>query len=208
VGVVEDVRQWGAESEVQAEMYCLPDKLWGEGVFLIMRSTLPVSVLTPMLRREVAALDGELAVTRIRTMDAVVREATRGNRAIAGLVNVFMGVALGLVAVGLYGTLSYHVLQRTREIGVRLALGAVRPNILRLVLLQGTRWVLLGVGLGIAGTLALSSVLDAVVYGMDRWSPSPVLIATFAVGLTSLIACWLPAHKASRLDPLAALRAD
>jgi predicted permease len=208
VGVVEDVRQWGVEAEVQAEMYAMPKNIWGQQVFLIVRSPQAVAGLAPLIRREVAALDPELALTNVRTMEAVVRDAADGNRAIASLVNFFMAAALGLVAVGLYGTLSYHVLQRTREIGVRLAMGAMQRDILRLVFVQGSRWVGIGVVLGVAGTVALSFVLSSLVYGMDRWAMSPLALATVAVGLAALLACWLPARRAAALDPLVALRAE
>jgi ABC-type antimicrobial peptide transport system permease subunit len=208
VGVVENVRQWGAESEVQAEMYVLPKNIWGQQVFLIVRSPQQASLLTPLLRREVAALDPELALTNVRTMTGVVSEAMKGNRAITGLVNFFMAVALGLVAVGLYGTLSYHVLQRTREIGVRMAIGALKRDILRLVFAQGSRWVALGVVLGVAATIALSFVLKSLVYGMSQWSVSPLVLATAAVGCAALVACWLPARRAARMDPVVALRSE
>ena len=208
VGVVEDVRQWGAESEAQPEMYGLPRDIWGARAYVIVRSPLPASQLTPLVRREIAALDGELALTNVRTMNDVVHDATKSSRAVAGMVNVFMVTALGLVAVGIYGTLSYHVLQRTREIGVRMAMGAVYRDIFHLVLGQASIWVGLGISIGVVGTLALSSVLHATVYGMGRLPVLPLLLAAGAVGLAALVACWAPAHHAARMNPLVALRAD
>ena len=208
VGVVEDVRQWGAESEAQPEMYGLPRDIWGARAYVIVRSPLPGSQLTPLVRREIAALDGELALTNVRTMNDVVHDATKSSRAVAGMVNVFMVTALSLVAVGIYGTLSYHVLQRTREIGVRMAMGAVYRDIFHLVLGQASIWVGLGISIGVVGTLALSSVLHATVYGMGRLPVLPLLLAAGAVGLAALVACWAPAHHAARMNPLVALRAD
>jgi len=123
-------------------------------------------------------------------------------------VDFFMAVALGLVAVGLYGTLSYQVLQRTREIGVRMALGAVRRDILQLVFRQGSGWVLVGVAIGIGGALALASTLQAMVYGMSKMDPLSLVAATGAVALAGLLACWLPARRAARVDPMVALRAE
>ncbi len=208
VGVVENVRQWGAEQPAQPEMYTTPEKHWGSRVYIVVRSPQAVSGLVPLLRREVAALDPELALTEVRTMRTVVGSATEGNRVIAGLVNFFMAAALGLVAVGLYGTLSYHVLQRTREIGVRVAMGAMRRDILRLVFGQGSRWVSVGIVLGVLGTIGLSFSLHAIVYGVSQWSVEPLVLAVVAVGATALIACWLPAQRAARMDPLVALRSD
>ncbi|PTX92694.1 ABC transporter permease [Opitutus sp. ER46] len=208
VGVVENVKQWSAEAAVQPEMYTTPEGHWGVNACLIVRTARPLDQLAPLLRRELAAIDSELALRQVRTMRQVVGESTQGHRAVAGLVNFFMITALGLVAVGLYGTLSYHVQQRTREIGVRIAIGAVGRDILRLVLVQGGRWVAIGLALGVAGSFALASVLKTLVYHMDGLTLGPVLAAMVAVALAGGIACWLPAFRAARLDPLEALRAD
>jgi ABC-type antimicrobial peptide transport system permease subunit len=189
-------------------MYALPRDIWGSRAFVIVRSTRSASQLTPLVRQEIAALDGELALTNVRTMNDVVHDAAKSSRAVAGMVNVFMLTALGLVAVGIYGTLSYHVLQRTREIGVRMAMGAVYRDIFRLVLGQASLWVVLGISTGLAGTLALSSALHATVYGMGRLPLLPLLLAAGAVGLAALAACWVPAHHAARMNPLVALRSD
>jgi predicted permease len=208
VGVVENVRQWGADAEPRPEMYWTPDHAWGQTLFLLLRSPQPAAQLAPGLRHAVAELDSDLPLARIRTLQTVVNEATRGQRAIAGLVDFFMAVALGLVAVGLYGTLSYHVLQRTREIGVRMALGAAHRDILRLVFRQGSGWVLIGVTIGVAGALALASALRSLVYGLNSIDPLSLIGATAAVALAALLACWLPARRATRVNPLVALRAE
>ena len=208
VGVVEDVKQWGADQKVQPEMYTVPEGHWGTTVNLVLRTSFPTSQLAPLLRRELAAMDPELALKDLRTMRQVVSQATQGQRAVTGLVNFFMAAALGLVAVGLYGTLSYHVQQRTREIGVRVAIGARKPDIVRLVLGQGGRWVTIGLGLGLAGSVALATVLKTLVYQMEGITAPPLLLATVAVGLAAIVACWVPAHRAARVDPLEALRAD
>jgi ABC-type antimicrobial peptide transport system permease subunit len=138
----------------------------------------------------------------------VVGRATQSQRAVAGLVNFFMVTALGLVAVGLYGTLSYHVQQRTREIGVRIAIGAVKRDIVRLVFAQGGRWVAVGLAVGLAGSVALSSALKSLVYRMEGITAPPLLLAAVAVGSAAIVASWLPALRAAKLDPLEALRSD
>jgi predicted permease len=208
VGVVENVRQWGATAKVQPEMYTTPPGHWGNSVYLTLRSNRPAAFLAPLLRQTVAQLDRELPLEDIRTLDQVVRDATASERAVAGLVNFFMAVALGLVAVGLYGTLSYHIVQRTREIGVRLAIGAVGRDILRLVLGQGLRWVAFGLLLGLGGTFALARVLQGLVYGMEGLTAPPLLLAGMTVVLAATLAVLLPARRASRLDPVEALRRD
>jgi predicted permease len=208
VGVVENVKQWSADATVQPEMYTTPEGHWGNSINIILRSSVPIPQIAPLLRREIAAMDPELALKDVRTMHEVVGKATQSQRAVAGLVNFFMATALGLVAVGLYGTLSYHVQQRTREIGVRIALGAVKNDIVRLVLGQGSRWVTVGLALGLVGSVALSSALKTLVYKMEGLTPLPLLVAVVVVGAAAIAACWIPAYRAARLDPLVALRAD
>jgi predicted permease len=208
VGVVEDVRQWGAEQETQPEMFTTPPGHWGNRVYVNVRSSQPAIALAPSVRAEIAAVDPELALEDVRTLEQVVRDATQGQRAVALLVNSFMAAALGLVAVGLYGTLSFHVARRTRETGLRMAVGARRSDVLRLVFGQGLRWVTVGVVLGVAGAFALSTVLKNLVYGMESLTATPLLLATSAVALAALAACWVPARRAARLDPIEALRTD
>ena len=208
VGVVESARQWGAEADLKPELYWSPERAWGETLFLIVRSPLPAATLGPQIRRAAATLDPEVPLTRIRTMQRVVDDATQGQRAVTGLVNFFMALTLGLLAVGLYGTLSYQVLQRTREIGVRMALGAGRNSILALVLQQGTVWVAVGIVLGIAGAVALATTLHAMVYGMTAINPLTLLAAAVVVAIAAFVACWLPARRASRVDPIVALRTE
>ena len=208
VGVVQDVKQWGAEAPMQPEMYTTPPGHWGNRVHINLRSTQPAAALIPMVRAEIAAFDAELALEDPRTLKQVLLDSTQAQRAMAGLINFFMATALGLVAVGLYGTLSYHVVQRTREIGVRLAIGAVRGDILGLIFGQGLRWVLIGIAVGVGGIFALSTVLVSVVYGMSGVTITPLLIGTGSVILATALATLLPALRASRLSPIEALRID
>ena len=208
VGVVENVKQQGADTQVQPEIYTTPEGHWGNSISVVLRSAQPVSQVVPLLRRELAAMDNELALRSVRTLREVVSNSTRSQRAVAGLVNFFMATALGLVAVGLYGTLSYHVQQRTREIGVRVAIGALKGDIFGLVFAQGGRWVAVGLMLGLGGSVALSFALKSLVYGMDGLTATPLVVASGAVGLAAIVASWLPARRAARLDPVEALRAE
>ncbi|WP_221032603.1 ABC transporter permease [Actomonas aquatica] len=208
VGVVEDVKQWGAGAPMQPEMYTTPPGHWGNRVHLNLRSPQNASALIPQVRAVIAAYDPELAIEDPRTLQQVVLDSTEGQRVVAGLVNFFMGIALGLVAVGLYGTLSYHVVQRTREIGVRMAIGALKGDILSLIFGQGLRWVLVGVVLGIGGIFALAKVLASLVYDMDGLTLAPVLIATGAVAVATVVATLIPAWRAARMNPIEALRLD
>lgn len=208
VGVVENVRQWSATAKIQPEMYTTPPGHWGSTVYINLRSTRPAAFLAPLLRQTVANLDRELPLNNIRTLNLVVRDATATERAVTGLVNFFMAAALGLVAVGLYGTLSYHIVQRTREIGVRLALGAIGGDILRLVCSQGLRWVAVGLGVGLAGTFALAKVLKGLVYGMEGLTTLPLLLGATVVAFAATLAILIPARRAAKMDPVVALAVD
>ena len=208
VGVVESVRQWGPKAEPNPEIYWTLDRAWSPTYYLVVRSQQPAAGVVMPLRAELASMDGDLPLARVRTLNDVVRESTQGDRAIAGVVDVLMAVALGLVAVGLYGTLSYHVLQRTREIGVRMALGAARGSILGLVLRQGFAWVIFGMAAGAAVSLALASALRSLVWGVDALNPFSLIGSAAVVAVAAALACMIPARRAARVDPIVALRSD
>jgi putative ABC transport system permease protein len=208
VGVVENVRQWGVKLEPQPQMFWPSDRAWGKTIFLIVRSPQPAAALTPGLREVVAKLDPDLPLSRIRTFKTIVRDATKGDRGIAGLTNFCMIAAIGLAAIGLYGTLSYHVLRRTREIGVRMAIGADRRDVVSLVFRQGFGWVLTGIIIGIGGVLASAAALRAMLYNINAVSPLALASSASAVVVAAALACWLPAHRASRVEPMEALRCE
>jgi predicted permease len=208
VGVVEDVRQWGPKETAAPEMYWTLDHAWSQTIFLVVRSSQPASRLAPLLRRELAALDRDLPMSRLRTLRRIVEDGAQPDRAVANIVDFFMAAALGLVAVGLYGTLSYWVLQRTREIGIRVAVGAERGRILRLVLRQGLGWVGGGVGLGAAAALALGAGLRAAVWGVDPLNGFYLFGSGALVSAVAAVACWIPAWRASGVDPIVALRSE
>lgn len=206
VGVVEDVRQWGPETPPRPELFWSPQRAWGDRVYLLVRSAQPAAPLASAMRQAITAVDPDLPLADVRTLQQVVDDATKGQRVVASLVDFFMAVGLGLVAVGLYGTLSYHVLQRTREIGVRVALGATRRDVLRLVFRQGLGWVLIGVVLGLGGAVALTSSLKAMVYGMESVDPAALAWAVAVIAGAAVFACWIPARRAANLNPTDALR--
>jgi len=208
VGVVESVRQWGPKAEPNAEIYWTLDRAWSPTFYLVVRSQQPAAGLAPLLRGVLAGMDRDLPLARVRTLNELVRESTQGDRAVTGAVDFFMAAALGLVAVGLYGTLSYYVLQRTREIGIRMALGAESRGILGLVLSQGLAWVTVGILAGGAGSLALASALRSLVWGVDTINPLALLGSAAVVALAATAACVLPAWRAARVDPIMALRSE
>jgi putative ABC transport system permease protein len=124
------------------------------------------------------------------------------------LLGAFAGLALVLASVGLYGVMALSVTQRTRELGIRLALGAPRRNVFRLVLGQGAMLISLGIALGLLGALAASRALSSVLYGVGALDPSALAIAILSLALVALLACWLPARRATLVDPIQALRTE
>ena len=206
VGVVESARQWGPEYPALPEVY-FPHAI---GIrpngFLIIRTTTDAHEFTPLLRRELAAIDRDLPLANVRSMKEVVGDSTRYRRVQSFLVDFFMIAALLLAAVSIYGTLSYQVLQRTREIGVRLAFGARYRDISLVICRQAGAWVMVGVVIGLAATCGLYFLLRSLVYEVSPLSPLS-LIAGLALAIcTASVACLLPARRAAKVDPMVALR--
>jgi ABC-type antimicrobial peptide transport system permease subunit len=202
------VKQWGPKSAPNPEIYWTLDRAWGQTVFLIVSSPHPAAQLAPLLRGELASLDRDLPMSHVRTLGDIVRESSSGDRAVATTVDFLMATALGLVAVGLYGTLSYCVLRRTREIGIRMAVGAERRSIIGLVFRQGFAWVVVGTVAGAAGSVALAAALRALIWGIDPLNAYALMGSAAIVAAAAILACWLPAWRAARVDPIVALRAE
>jgi len=173
---------------------------------LLLRSSGDPRALMPHVRKLVASVDPDLPLTRIETLDDVMAKLYASERISALVVGLFSAAALFLSAVGLYGVLAYAVAQRTREIGIRIAVGARSSSILRLVIRQGLMLVGLGLGIGVVVELALSRVMSGVLYGVSATDPLSLVVAILVLGLAALLACLLPALRATRIDPIAALR--
>jgi putative ABC transport system permease protein len=208
VGVVEDVRQWGPKTDPNPEIYWPMTQAWGRARYLVVRSAQPASGLASLLREQAAALDPDMPLSNIRTLGGILRQDSQSDRAMAQIVSGFMACALCLLAVGLYGTLSYTVFQRTREIGIRMAVGAERRNILGLVFGQGFAWIGLGVAGGILASLALAAVVQTQIWGLRAINPAVLALSTCFVAAVAAVAVCLPALRAARVDPMVALRAD
>jgi predicted permease len=207
VGVVGDVKDTPNDLQAKPAFYWDDWQFLGQSrQVLVVRSSADPSSLVSAVRREVLALDKDLPLSDVRTLNDVTSMAVSGARFTLLLVGLFGGLALLLAAVGLYGVMSYAVTQRTQEIGIRMALGAQTRDVIRLVLERGMTLTLLGVAIGLAGAFALTRLMAGLLFGV---TPTNALVfATVPVCLivVALLACFLPARRATKVDPLVALR--
>ncbi len=206
VGVVGDIRHDGMDADPVPHLYL---SLWqraGKVLALEVRAAGDLSSLTEPLRREIQAIDPNLPVFGIATFDRLIETSLAPHRFSAQLMAAFAVLALLLAALGAYGVLSYFVGQRTREIGVRMALGARASSVVRMVAVQGMRPALLGTAIGLAGSLLLGRFLSTLLYGVSVSDPLVLVAAPATLLTTAIAACAIPARRATRVDPLEALR--
>ncbi|RUO88564.1 FtsX-like permease family protein, partial [Corallococcus sp. AB018] len=209
VGVVGDVRQAGLDKVPLAELHVPYGRPWGDnGMVLVLRTGGGPEGLTPALREVVRRLDSDVPVHRALTMEQVIEQSLGMRRLVLWLLGGFAVVALVLSSAGLYGVISYLVSQQTREIGIRMALGARSADVLWLVMGHGALLAGAGIGLGLAGALALARVLESQLYGVTAHDPLTFGGVAALLGAVALLACWLPARRATRVDPLLAIRSD
>jgi len=206
IGVVADIRHWRLNDKAGAQMYVPYQQNPGTEMFLAIRSTSDPNLLIPAVRNEIFAIDKDQPLGRIRTMEQVLGESIAPYRLFILLLGFFADLALVLAAVGIYGVISYSVTQRMHEMGVRVALGAQTGNILRLVIGQGMSLVLIGLGTGLVGAFALTRVLSNLLYGVSASDPAYFAGASLLLAGVALIACYIPARRATKVDPMVALR--
>jgi ABC-type antimicrobial peptide transport system permease subunit len=205
VGVVAHVHLHDLTRAVLPQIY--EPRMWIQ-TSVTVRSAGDPDPLAPLVRREIRALEPSAAIEHVTPLRTLVKAATSSARLNLALMGVFGFLALVLTAVGLYGVVSYSVSRRTRELGVRLALGSSPEGIRRLVLAQGLRLVAASLAVGLAGAGALAGSLRALLVGIAPWDPLTYAAATALLGGMALFACWVPARRASRMSPVSALRAD
>ena len=173
---------------------------------VVMKTTLAPETLITAAREQVRALDPEQPIYDLRTLAEMRDRSIAPQRLNLTLLGIFAGIGLALALIGLYGVLAYAVAQRRREIGVRMALGAQRADVLQLVVGHGMRLVLAGLVIGLIGALALTRLLRALLFGVGPTDPVTFAATPLLLALTALLACWLPAARASKVDPMEALR--
>jgi putative ABC transport system permease protein len=164
--------------------------------------------LANAIKKEVLALDPDQPVASISTMEKNIGASLAARRLTMTLLAAFAGLALLLASVGLYGVMALSVAQRTRELGIRMALGAARSDVFRLVLGQGLALISIGIGAGLLGAIAVSRALSSVLYGVGALDVTALAIAIFSLSFVALLACWLPARRATLVDPIEALRTE
>ncbi len=209
VGVVKDSKHSTVREQTRPFVY-LPytqDKNLGQMTFYVRTEQEP-GAAAALLRNEVKRLDANLPVFDLKTMEALIGESLFGERLMAFLSICFGALAALLAALGLYGVLAYWVAQRRREIGIRVALGADPGNIRALVLGQGIRLTLAGVAAGVAGALALMRLMKSLLFGVGAADPITFVVVALLLTLIALLACYIPARRATKVDPMIALRCE
>ena len=213
VGVVGDVRHTGLDAEPQPEAYALsrqlpPNARFGRGgtTALVVRTSGDPLRVVPFLRRAVMDVDHDVPLDNVMTMEARLSASVAAPRFYALLLGLFALMALLLAAIGIYGVLSYNVSQRHREIGVRMALGAAGRDILSMVLGQGLTLAVVGIAIGVAGAFATTRFLRTLLFGITVTDPLTYAGITVLLTGVALLACWIPARRAIRVDPMTALR--
>ena len=208
VGVTADVKQFGLEQENKPNFYQPYRQKDGGYLTLILRTSGEPSTLLPVLRSRILEVNRFTAITRIQTLNEMISDCVAQPRFYATLLALFGGIALTLAALGIYSVTAYSVSQRTHEIGVRMALGAQAMRILRLVMGQGLISILTGVAIGLAGAIALTRLLAGLLFGVSQTDPAVFAVIALLLIAVGLVACVIPARRATRVDPLAALRHD
>jgi len=206
IGVAGSVRQMGLGEEAKPNAYWpMPELPYSRMTILVRTSVDPLSLVAP-IRYGLGQMDTELPMASIATMDQLLSDSLSRSRFLMFVLGTFAAIALMLTAVGIYGVIAYNVAQRTHEIGIRMALGAQRSNVLGLVLGQGTRLTLIGVGIGIVSALTLTRLMSSLLYGISAADPVTFAIVIVILMGVAFFATFLPARHATRVSPIVALR--
>lgn len=219
--MVAHVRHWGldgsngyTQNQIYASFYQLVDQwvpAFQRDISIIVRTPLTIAALQPSIQAALDGANGGQPVYHLETMQEILSESMSSQRFPMVLLAAFAGLALILASIGTYGVLSYSTTRRVREIGIRMALGANRRNVLWAVLGQGLWLALAGVATGAVGALLLTRLLRSfsrLLYGVSAWDPATFLAVSLALLASALLACYIPARRAASVDPMTALRHD
>ncbi|HEV2691204.1 MAG TPA: FtsX-like permease family protein, partial [Bryobacteraceae bacterium] len=206
VGVVGDVKDFALNKQTSPAMYTSYLQIPEQKMSLVVRTVGDPASMIRAVKDQVWAVDKDQPMYKIRSMEQVISESQSSSRFTLVLLAIFAAVALGLAAVGIYGVISYAVTQRTREIGIRIALGADRQDVLRLVVGQGAGLAMTGVAIGLAGAFALTRVISTLLYGVSATDPWIFGIAAVFLAGVAMMASYVPARRAVKVDPMVSLR--
>ncbi|CAN5347634.1 ABC transporter permease [soil metagenome] len=211
VGVVGDVKHQGLSRSANPEAYTLPEQSLtndspARTMYVAVRTAGDPTSLTAAIRRQVQELDTEQPVAEVATMERRLSESLAQSRFNTSLLTIFAAVACRRAALGVYGVMSYSVSQRTHEIGIRMALGAQSSDVLHIIVRRGMMLALFGVGIGMAGALALTRLMKNLLYGVSATDPFTFAAIALLLAGTAFLACYIPARRAAKVDPMVALR--
>ena len=206
VGVSGNVNYRSLDTADEITLYVPHRQFAASDMSLIVRCSGDPMALAPAVQQQVWELNRDMAPTRIKTMEQLLSESVAQPRFRTVLLALFAGLALVLAGIGIYGVISYNVAQRTHELGIRMALGAQARDVLRLVVKQGMTLALIGVGAGLGGALALTRLLKTLLFGVSATDPLTFAVIAILLAVVALLACWIPARRATKVDPITALR--
>ena len=208
IGVVGDVKHFGLDLPEQPGFYSPYTQAdpWKRWMTLVVRTQSDPAAMAQAVKQQIWKVDSQLPVTRVETMSEVAAESFTARRFNMLLLSIFATLALVLAAVGIYGVMSYAVTQRTQEIGIRMALGARTIDVLKLIIRNGLTLILIGVGIGLVGAVALTRLLTTLLFGVTPTDALTFVAVSAVLILVALLACYLPARRATKVDPLVALR--
>ena len=206
VGIVDDVYHERLDSGPDMQFY-VPHAQWTDSSMqLVLRTSIDPASLAAPVRREIRAVDPDQPVYQIATMKQLISDSVSERRFTLVLLGVFAGIALSMAGIGIYGVISYSVSQRTREIGIRVALGAQTGDVLRLVIRQGMTLVVSGVAIGLAASFGLTRLMEKLLFGVTARDPATFTAVASILTFIALLACYIPARRAAKVDPMVALR--
>lgn len=208
VGIVGDQHQVSPARPVRAEVFESRNQDWGRNDWVVLRTSIPALTAVPTVRDALRELDPLIAIADVRTLDDVRRKSMARENTLLGLLGAFGALALILAAVGVYAVAAQSARQRTREIGIRIALGASTGDILRLVLRRGLAAVGLGLGVGLGVTLLATRALESLLYGVEPTDPGTIAMVALLLAGVGAIASWIPARWATRLDPVRSMKTE
>jgi putative ABC transport system permease protein len=208
VGVVGDVKHFGLDVPELPGLYSpyTQTSRWKRWMSIAARTKANPASMAQALKQEIWKVDSQLPVTKVETMDEMAASSFAARRFNMSLLTLFAGLALVLAAIGIYGVMSYAVTQRTQEIGIRMALGASTTDLLTLIIRNGLLLVIIGVVLGLAGAFALTRLMATLLFGVTPTDALTMAVVSLVLVGVALLACFIPARRASKVDPLVALR--